>query len=333
MFRVIFLELLKLVLRLLAIAVGIRVPSHKQPILALPWGNHWKLFGHHYPYLRVYFMPASRVRYGWQEITLEPWPVPDFPNVRPISEAEQKGQAVICVILAHTLRGAQAAISYWQKSGFTVEEIVVVYGGRETDFTELQHGQKFHVNDVRLRVNPAPSKKQSYQGVFRAVAPFLLARKEVGYVLFVEYDLIPIWGNIKERLVELISGRGADGLFAYLCRVDQTNAPHYLYHLSDPNFERAWEKISRREEKRVVLQAFGACSFLTREAWLAYAEVQIPTQIYLEIEIPTTLHHLGFRVRPFPHVWCQYLTVGEITKWKLQQAKRDKAPWVHPIKV
>ena len=44
---------------------------------------------------------------------------------------------------------------------------------------------------------------------------------------------------------------------------------------------------------------FGSGSFWKKEAFLRMAEFEEPFPIYLEIYLPTVVHHLGFRVRDF----------------------------------
>jgi hypothetical protein len=126
-----------------------------------------------------------------------------------------------------------------------------------------------------------------------------LEQRDYDYVCFVEQDHIPLISNWADRLLERRERERADVLFHCLCRVDGTTSPHYKYHLSDPAFATAWESLSRRDEKGTILNCIGTGSFWRRDAFIDVGNASLPTPVYLEMSMPTTAHHLGYRVRDF----------------------------------
>jgi len=124
----------------------------------------------------------------------------------------------------------------------------------------------------------------------------------------------------------------ADMLCNRLRRVDWTDSPHYRYQLSDPKFASAWEAISQREDKNVILSIVGSGHFWNRRAFIETAETRLPTRVYLEEAIPTTAHHLGYRVRDFVEQSKFALMHVQQTTAELDNAAAAGAWSIHSVK-
>jgi len=76
---------------------------------------------------------------------------------------------------------------------------------------------------------------------------------------------------------------------------------------------------------------FGSGSFWTREAFEAVAAQAEPMPIYLELDLPTLAHHLGFRVRDLPDQ-NQFVCVRPDRTEEREIARRKGAWALHPVK-
>jgi hypothetical protein len=133
-------------------------------------------------------------------------------------------------------------------------------------------------------------------------------------------------------MIARLNEEDADMLCNGLGRVDGTDNPHYRYQLSDPKFVGAWDAISCREDKNVTLTSIGTGHFWTRDAFLHTAETQLPTRIYLEEAIPTTAHHLGYRVRDFKEQ-SPFALMREIPNSTELETVRARGAWsAHKVK-
>lgn len=311
--------------------VGVARGGHAGRLLVLPDRRHVKVFGNTQPYVRPVFRPASRVRYGWQELEFVPWPQPDFPRLLPPS-GEGRVARVLCVILAHEAEAVARSVKAWVEAGFCDPMPFVVFGGTLDAFNAVDYPRKIRVDDARLRRTPPPAGKQSYHSVFEKIREVLSEEDSATHILFAEYDLLPLRKGLPADLHGCLEAAGADVLFPALSRVDGTNCAHYLYHLQDPTFTKAWSGFSIREEREAIFNALVVASFWKREAWLDVAERRLESEVYLEIEIPTTLHHLGYRMANYPPGWTEYVQASALPEGALAEATASGAPWLHPWK-
>jgi hypothetical protein len=133
-------------------------------------------------------------------------------------------------------------------------------------------------------------------------------------------------------MIDRLTREDADVLCNGLRRVDGTDNPHYRYQLSDPKFTTAWQSISCREDKNVILTSIGTGLFWKREAFIHTAETRLPTRIYLEEATPTTAHHLGYRFRDFGEQ-ARFALMHELrTPSELEEAKAAGGWSAHKVK-
>lgn len=282
-------------------------------------------------YVRPVFRADRKIFYWWANLGFATWPECDFPRLPCRNPPPSRGK-IAWVLLVHNPPEIVAGIlDYWEKQGISPEAILVVHGGAEADFREMVAPRKVYVGDPLLRTRNHPLEKQSYRAVF-ACACEALSREEFDFVCFAEYDhlpLVPDWG---ERMLRLREEKDADVLFHHLMRVDGTNAPHYRHHLSDPSFASGpWRRISRRDDPLMVLNALPSGSLWSRAAFEHVANSKLECPVYLEMDLPSSAHHLGFRVMDFGPQNA-FVHVGRQPAEGMDAMRAAGAWSLHPVK-
>ena len=237
---------------------------------------------------------------------------------------------VLNVLLTHQPLDRMERMLAWWREYCPPENVLVVFNGAEETLAGLDHPHKAHVDDLRLRTVKHSRERQSYTEVWRVVSRWLAGR-DYTHVHFAEYDHLPLTADLNARQVAFLEEERADVLAFQLLRVDGTNQPHYLYHAHLPGFFKYWESFSVRHDQRVVLSMFGSGSFWTRAAFEATATRAEPFPIYLELFLPTTAHHLGYRLRDWGGQNRHVTSLGDYVDC-IEQACRDGAWTLHPVK-
>ena len=202
---------------------------------------------------------------------------------------------VLHVLLAHQADPlVREILSVWGRL-LPRADLLLLHGGKKTDFDSASFRPKAWVEDPWLRTVRHPPEKQSYRGLFGPVAAHL-SQGGWSHVALWEGDHFPLVADWEEKILDRAARQKADVLGHSLRRIDQTNDPHLLFHRQDPEFEKHFRSISRRLDPSVMLSFLGTGSFWTREAWEAMSRAPAGPRTYLEIDLPTTVHHLGFRV-------------------------------------
>ncbi len=212
------------------------------------------------------------------------------------------------------------------------DSIVLAYGGSRAEFDRIAHGRKFFVTDPRLRTRDHQRELQSYTGIFRSALEFL-NREEVQteHVHFAEYDHVPLGPGLNDKQTERLRSEDADVLGFHVHRIDGTSHPHFLYHAATSEFCAHWRRISRRRDSEVVLSMFGTGSFWTWEAFHAVTSADEAVPCYMEVYLPTTAHHLGFRVRDFGSQNEFVTNLGDRCG-EIDRARAAGAWTIHPCK-
>ncbi len=210
------------------------------------------------------------------------------------------------------------------------EQLLIAYGGSQTDFDAIAHANRVFVSDPRLRTRDHQRERQSFSAVFRAAVEWMKG-KPFTHVYCAEFDHLPLVRDLHEHLVDRLEAESADVLGHELQRVDGTNSAPYLNHVVDPRFADSWRKISVRQNKNVILNMFGSGTFWTRAAFERVAAHDEPCPIYLEIWLPTLAHHLGYRVRPFLDQDQFIASVGD-RRDEIEAARAAGSWTIHPVK-
>lgn len=237
---------------------------------------------------------------------------------------------VLNVVLAHSPPPEIARLVAWWTNITPQERLLLVHGGPESCFTEIEFGNKVHVSSERLRTVDHPRDRQGYTEVFAAASEWMRGR-DFSHVYFAEFDHLPLVADLDQRLLRLLDEERADVLGYGVRRVDDTGWHHYLYHSSNPAFHRHWEGVSVRSNRRVVLCMLGTGSFWKREVFDAVAASREPFPIYLELYLPTLAHHLGFRVRDMGVQNRFVRNLGDMGA-DVAEARIAGAWTVHPVK-
>lgn len=300
--------------------------------LLLGWGGGVRVIGHPgLPPLIPRFLPQKRLTYWRQSIGFTTTPRPDFPRIADSPATPPPSRArVLNVVLAH-LHGEplERTIAHWQ--GICPEEnLWIAFGGRRRRFEELGLERAVFVPDHGLRREDNQRGKQSYTGIFHAMAPVIESEKP-DYIYFCEYDHVPLRSDLNDLQVEEIAAERADVMGHWLYRVDGTSHYHMLYHQSDPDFLPFWQALSRREDKGVVLSMFGSGSLWSREAFLAIASRTQRIPCYLELYLPTLAHHLGYRVRCWDESRHMISNLPS-RRWRPDEARSRNCLTIHPVK-
>lgn len=219
--------------------------------------------------------------------------------------------------------------AYWKKL-FPEQELVVLYGGKKSDYDLLDWPLKSYINDPGLKTKDHQRERQTYWQVYSNCTQFVRPDHEL--VFFTEFDQIPSGADSLMRLCKIKEQEDSDVLCYNLMRVDDTNHPHYLYHLSQTDLLEQMRAISTRSDPSVVLSCSGFGQLWSRETFMKVASVKKTTRIYLELWFPTVAHHLGYRVRDVGNRENSYnLTSGEMTEDR-KRMSAEGAIFVHPVK-
>lgn len=237
----------------------------------------------------------------------------------------------INLILTHQGADQINRMLAWWRQYAPEADILLAITSRTTDLARIDHPHKITVDDPRLETSDHQRELQSYTAVFVEATRWLQGQP-FDYVHFAEYDQLPLRADFNARQLAQLESERADMLCFGLCRVDDTNQPHYLYHKSDARFHAFWESISVRADRRTVLSMFGSGSFWTRAAFEAASAQQEPFRMYLELWLPTVAHHLGYRVRPFAGPEATGFITTAPQPGLLDVARARGAWTVHPVK-
>lgn len=237
----------------------------------------------------------------------------------------------LTIILTHQSKLLVERMVAWWREWVPESEVLVAYGGSQAVFESIDLAAKVFVGDERLKTRDHQRERQSFAGVFASARQWLQDHRHYRCIHFTEFDCIPLRRDFYSLLETRLAAEGADVIGCGVEQIDGTNHPHYLYHLSDPEFTALLQRLSRRAQRDVVLSMLGCFSFWKRDAFLAVAEQNVSLPIYLEIALPTLAHHLGFRLRglqdqdPFIKPRGDFLSELD--------ALRDSGAWMaHPVK-
>ena len=300
--------------------------------LLLGRGDGFRIIGHEgLPPLIPRFIPQKRLTYWKQSVGFTTPPAPDFPRLRSGSDTPLSSSArVLNVVLTHFDGERLDSTKRRWKDVCREEDLWIAFGGKQSKFHKLGMERAVFIGDEGLRREDNQREKQSYTGIFHAMAP-VIERERPDYVYLCEYDHVPLRSDLNALQVAEIRQEGADVMGHWLYRVDGTSHYHMLYHESDPGFLPYWQSVSGREEKGVVLSMFGSGSLWSRDAFLAIASIQQEIPCYLELYLPTLAHHLGYRVRCWEESKHMISNLPS-PKINLETADRRGCWTVHPIK-
>jgi hypothetical protein len=237
---------------------------------------------------------------------------------------------VLNLLLSHQSAEEIGRMLAWWQQYTPLDQVLLAFNGKKSTFHEIPHPYKIFVDDERLRTLAHSRERQSYTSVLRETAAWLQGR-DFTHVHFAEFDHVPLVPDFNARQLVRLEQERADVLAFQLARVDGTNQPHFLYHAQLPGFLTYWASFSIRADPTVVLSMFGSGTFWTREAFEAVAARTEPFPIYLELYLPTTAHHLGYRLRDWGEQNQFVSNLGDFVDG-IDEARRKGGWTLHPVK-
>jgi hypothetical protein len=264
-------------------------------------------------------IPQQRLTYWKQAIGFTAHRPVDFSRKRAESTSDTMPAHVLLVLLDHrNPASVEKTISLWEKAGFDRDSLLLAYGGNRATFQEIVHANKFLLTESRHRTADHQRERQSYREVFSRVTDWLHGRIFT-HILFQEYDHLPMVTDLSDRMLCCLAEEGADVLAYHLGRVDASTSPHWLALVTDAY------------DQPVALSMLGTGHFWKREAWESVSADTTLSHWYLEIDLPTTAHRLGYRIR---EVRSQGPFVQNLeTKRPSPEDAQASGAWtLHPVK-
>lgn len=234
-----------------------------------------------------------------------------------------------CVLLTHLSHDCvERMCDYWLKLMPNID-LVVVYGGPKQQFDQINYTKKTFIDSSKLKTRDHQRENQSYVEVYQAAAAAIAPTST--HVYFTEFDHVPSSPVSLEVLLRIQEQKDADLLTFDLKRIDQTNAPHYLWLLDNQPFFQFLKTLSKRVDKQIILTSPGYGHLWRRDAFDAFVAVEDKYNVYLEIWLPTVAHHLGYRVQPVGS-WQEWNTTSGSFDENYDDAVASSVEWVHPVK-
>jgi hypothetical protein len=268
----------------------------------------------------------KRTTYWRQFIGFTTHPAVDFPRREPAitllaqSPLAGKPPKVLAVVLDHrdsaTINRLHAL---WCPKFSSSDNLLIAYGGSRSAFDSLPLPRKVYVADPRLRTRDHQREAQSYRGVFACVSDWLRG-KDFTHVLFMEGDHVPLAPDLIDQYLNFLIKEDADVAGYHLARIDGTLHPHWLASGADPT------------KQEVMLSMLGTGHFWKREAWDAVAQYQKSAHLYLELDLPTAAHALGFRIRAMENPGQAVMALPAQLRTTPTQAAALGARSIHPVK-
>jgi len=299
--------------------------------LVLGWSGRPWIIGHEgLPPLIPRFLSQKRLTYWKQAIGFTTHARPDFPRLTGTHHILEHHSKVINVVLTHLGGSSYRSILEAWRPVCSEENLWIAFGGTRQDFESIDYPRKVFVEDPDLRKIDNQREKQSYIGIFQAMAS-VVERENADFIYFCEYDHLPLVPDLNRRQIDEMLRNDADVMGHWLYRIDGSSNYHMLFHESDPDFLPFWKLISRREDHKPILSMFGSGSLWNREAFLSIASQPREIHCYMELYLPSLAHHLGFRVRGWDEA-NHLISNLPSPSISVAEGERRHAWTVHPVK-
>jgi hypothetical protein len=209
----------------------------------------------------------------------------------------------------------------------------VCHGGRREDFDRLPTGSGVFIEDPSLR---GPHFDKSINDTLSVLYEvYVRDDPAVEFLYLAEYDQLILRADFEDTLAGL-SRRHNAGLVAKAvsCR-DDSNWPHHLRVLHDERLNAFIAAISVRDDPSTRWGCLGTGILLRRDALEAFCALRDAPHYYIELFLPTIVHHLGFRVLDADAVSDVYATIRWLPEYgvgeTLAEARAGRT-FVHPFK-
>jgi hypothetical protein len=210
---------------------------------------------------------------------------------------------------------------------------VVCHGGGRADFDQLGDADAIFVDDPSLR---GPHFAKSINATLRALHEgHVRDDPSIEWVYVIEYDHLILRGDFERALVGVAERAGAGLLGKWASARNDTNWSHHLAARDDAELNRFIDGISQRDDPRVRLGCLGTGMFFRRDAFEAFCSLDAAPEAYVELFVPTAVHHLGFDVVDVDAVADLYADVRWLPEFGVEDvlaAQRAGRTFVHPFK-
>jgi hypothetical protein len=210
---------------------------------------------------------------------------------------------------------------------------VVCFGGGREQYRRLGADDALFIDEPSLRAAP---HERSHTSVLTA---FYEARvrdhPEVELVYFIEFDHLILRGDFERDLTELAARSGAGLLAKAASPRNDTNWPHFLRYRDDERVNRFFSSISVREDANQRWGCLGNGMLFSRDALAAFCSIHDHPHAYVELLVPSVVHHLGYDVVDVDRHSDLYASVSWRPEYDLEdaiRAKRAGRAFVHPFK-
>jgi hypothetical protein len=202
--------------------------------------------------------------------------------------------AFLTAILTHLDAGLVAAQLDYLRGVAPASRFVICHGGARQEFERLGAHESVFIDEPSLRRAP---RDRSHTGVLTTVYEHCVRDDPaVEYVYFIEFDHLILRGNFETELLALAERTGAGLLAKAASPRNDTNWPHYLRHRDDERVNGFFASISRREDPNGRWGCLGTGMLLRRDALAAFCAAGEHPHVYVELLVPSVIHHLGFEV-------------------------------------
>jgi len=211
---------------------------------------------------------------------------------------------------------------------------VVCYGGERAEFARIELDDKLFIDDPTLR---GPEQHlQSLTLSFQALWHRYFEDDESSDSLYlIEYDHLILDAHFEVLLRDLATATKADLMGKNCGDRTATNDEHYVRFRRDPRLLGHLRRLSVRDDPSRLFSCLGDGMWISRRALQAYLAVDHHPPCYVEIYVPTLLHHLGFRVVDVDTHSDLYRWVRWMPSFGIDQVvahSRAGTVFMHPVK-
>ena len=241
--------------------------------------------------------------------------------------------ALLTVVLTHLPAPAVREQLAYLRALSPHNAFVACHGGTRQDFGDLDEDGALFIEDPSLR---GPHFEKSINGTLRTLHDACVQDDPaIEYVYLVEYDHVILRADFADALIGLSRRHGAALVGKHVGLRNDTNWPHYLRSRDDEELNGFIAAISRRDDRGTRFGCLGTGILLRRDALEAFCSLSGLPDRYIELLVPTIVHHLGFDLLDVDAVSDLYMPVRwlpEFTVAEAVAAKRSGAFFAHPLK-
>jgi hypothetical protein len=311
--------------KLFAREVSIEGRPDKVRILPLVWKGRLHLVG-----LQDIYKFTSLEFVTLQTLRLVNTPELKPGDAGPLPEKATR-EKVAHVILSHIVAHQTEGILDHARKMSDRYELVLAYGGKESEFEKIRFEKKFFVRDASLR---GPIARQSYNEILRSAADRFATGAHPDWIYFGDYDSIPLRRNYLDRAIETAQAYGA-GFVANTIR--DVTASNCVF-LVEPTANRKLGWCAENEMNRDirVYHCLGASLLFS---WKCLMDT-VPfldrfPDIYFEIAVPTAVGLAGHKLVSMGVCGREWEHIGFMPRYRVPDLERLQAegfPFVHPFK-